>query len=241
MLSNYVLLLTAAVLTFRDYDERARDCPIRCTFNRVRTKRFGASAFYTVQMVFLTLVFFWQLVMLYANPNAWNARHYIIVKPRRSNTPGGEVDAWGEYLEEQVGTSERLPAGTSPSRISHKDRVLQQFSKYFHSRLHQFHKRYRDQKIYKCLQWAVIMVLSPPAPFVWLFIMSMWGLGVKRLLWDRQWAVGTENHWSFGQVLPLLLVVLPFFTVIEVFQEGKTPEMPKTQLLRRQTPCELSG
>jgi len=82
MLANYVMLLVAAVLTFRNYDERTRNCPIQCTFEQVRTKRFGASPIYTVQMVLLTLVFFWQLLMLYMKPDTWKVRHNIIVKGR---------------------------------------------------------------------------------------------------------------------------------------------------------------
>jgi hypothetical protein len=212
MLSNYIMLLASAILSFRDYDERTKYCPIQCTFDQIRIKRFGVSPIYTVQMVLLSLVFFWQLVMLYASPKAWRARHIMIVMPQYRGVADSEMDAWEEFLEEQIPN----PATNGFSNSSG------QAGKGFYSRWHSFHKRNRHRKSYTCLRWVAVMLLSPPAAIVWSFILTMWILGVRRLLWDRQWAIGAENRWSFGQVLPLLLVVLPFFTVVEVFQGEST-------------------
>jgi hypothetical protein len=208
MLSNYIMLLVSAILSFRDYDERTKYCPIQCTFDQIRIKRFGVSPIYTVQMVLLSLVFFWQLVMLYVSPKIWRARHIMIAMPQYSGVADPEMDAWEEFLEEQIPN----PAAKGVSNSSG------QAGKGFYSKWHSFHKRNRHRKSYACLRWVAVMLLSPPAAIVWSFILTMWILGVRRLLWDRQWAIGAENQWSFGQVLPLLLVVLPFFTVIEAFQ-----------------------
>ena len=79
----------------------------------------------------------------------------------------------------------------------------------------------RYPKSYAGLRWVLVMFLRPSSTMVWAFVLKLWALGIRRLLWDRQWATGAENRWSFGQVLPLLLVILPFFIVIEVFQ-GET-------------------
>ncbi|OCL04531.1 hypothetical protein AOQ84DRAFT_391492, partial [Glonium stellatum] len=79
MLCNYIMLLVAAILTFRDYSPARRKCPIQCTFDRIRGKQLGASVMYTVQMVLLTLVFVWQLVMMYMKDDAWELRHETIL------------------------------------------------------------------------------------------------------------------------------------------------------------------
>jgi hypothetical protein len=208
MLSNYIMLLVSAILSFRDYDERTKYCPIQCTFDRIRDKRFGVSPIYTVQMVLLSLVFWWQLVMLYASPKAWRARHIMIAMPQYRGVADSEMDAWEEFLEGQIPN----PATNGASNSSG------QAGKGFYSRWHSFHKRNKHRKSYACLRWVAVMLLSPPAAIVWSFILTMWILGVRRLLWDRQWAIGSENKWAFGQVLPLLLVVLPFFTIVEVFE-----------------------
>jgi hypothetical protein len=52
---------------------------------------FWVSAIYTVQMLLLTLVFFWQLVMLYTNPKAWKARDKMLVRLRHGID--GDVDS----------------------------------------------------------------------------------------------------------------------------------------------------
>lgn len=73
-------------------------------------------------------------------------------------------------------------------------------------------KKRTDTGLYKIwhslhpgLRWAIVMPLSPPAAIVWAFILGMWVLGMRRLLWDRQWVIGAENQWSFGQVLQYFL------------------------------------
>jgi hypothetical protein len=62
------------------------------------------------------------------------------------------------------------------------------------------------------------MMVAPPAAVLWLVILTLLALGVGRVVMDRRWAVGKENVWSFRQVLPMLIVVLPFFTVTEELQ-----------------------
>jgi hypothetical protein len=208
MLSNYIMLLASAILSFRNYDERTRYCPIRCTFEQIRIKRFGVSGIYTVQMVFLTLVFFWQLVMLYTSPKTRKARHVMIAMPRYGGVTDSGADGWRESPEEQI------PSLTT-NGVSHSSGRA---GKGFYSMWHGFHKCNRHRKSYEFLRWIAVMLLSPPSAIVWSFILTLWVLGIRRLLWDRQWAIGDENHWSFGQVLPLLLLVLPFLTIAEEFQ-----------------------
>jgi len=50
-------------------------------------------------------------------------------------------------------------------------------------------------------------------------IATMWAMGVVRLLEDRSWSTPAESEWGFGQVLPLLLLAFPFFTLVEVTQD----------------------
>ena len=206
MFSNYIMLLVSAILSFRDYHEQTKYCPIQCTFDRVRTKRFAASPIYTVQMVLLSIVFFWQLVMLYTNPKTWD-------KPRYEGAADSELDAGDELLGQQLPNPATNEVNKSPQRAG----------KSFFKKWHSFYTRARNRypRPYAGLRWVVVMLLRPPSAMVWAFIMTLWALGIRRLLWDRQWATGAENRWSFGQVLPLLLIVLPFFTIIEVFQ-GET-------------------
>jgi hypothetical protein len=208
MLSNYIMLLASAILSFRNYDEQTRYCFIWCTFEQIRIKRFGVSGIYTVQMVFLTLVFFWQLVMLYTSPKTRKARHVMIAMPRYGGVTDSGADGWNESPEEQI------PSPTT-NGVSHSSGWA---GKDFYSRWYGFHKCNRHRKSYEFLRWIAVMLLRPPSAIVWSFILTLWILGIRRLLWDRQWAIGVENQWSFGQVLPLLLLVLPFFTIAEEFQ-----------------------
>jgi len=207
MLSNYIMLLVSAILSFRDYDERTKYCPIRCTFDQIRTKRFGVSPIYTVQMVLLTVVFFWQLMMLYTNPKVWEARHDMLAKPRHK--PDSDVDPEADLEERTMEEQTRNPFISGGNTARSRTRVGP------YERWHNLHPG---------LRWVIVMLISPPSALVWLFIIAMWVLGLRRLLWDRQWAIGVENQWSFGQVLPILLIILPFFTVIEVFQESSMLE-----------------
>ncbi|KAI9777683.1 MAG: eukaryotic translation initiation factor 3 subunit E [Geoglossum umbratile] len=57
----------------------------------------------------------------------------------------------------------------------------------------------------------------------WLIFGLAWG--TTRLILVRQLTTGIseENDWSFGQLLPVLLLVLPFFAVVETFID----EMPQ--------------
>ena len=82
-----------------------------------------------------------------------------------------------------------------------------------------FHREHEDSTAYLIFRWILLMLYAPPSAIVWLNLVSMWGMGATRLVEDRRWSVDAENEWGFGQVLPLLLLVLPFFTVTEVAQE----------------------
>jgi hypothetical protein len=62
------------------------------------------------------------------------------------------------------------------------------------------------------------MMVAPPAAVLWIVILTLLALGMGRGVMDRRWAVGKENAWSFGQVPPMLIVVLPYFTVTEELQ-----------------------
>ena len=197
MLSNYIMLLVSAILSFRDYDEKTKYCPIRCTFDRVRTKRLSISPVYTVQMILLTIAFIWQLVKLYSKQETLDRRHELITRPRIKKSE----------TTEELDRRSRLEA--QPSGESNGDGVAKI------QEPQQKHSWY-----YGICRWIFVILISPPAPLVWAVILTMWAVGLSRLLWDRQWAIGEENQWSFGQVLPLLLVVLPFFSVLQVL-EGK--------------------
>ena len=61
---------------------------------------------------------------------------------------------------------------------------------------------------------------------IWLWFMNFYG--IRQVFWAKLWLRGTlgdklqgnENQWSFGQMVPLLLLVLPALTLIEGY-EGK--------------------
>ena len=226
MLCNYIMLLVASILTFRDYNPTTKYCPIRCTFDRIRSKHLGASGMYTTQMALLTLVFFWQLVMMYVMEDAWKMRHKMIMRSVNANVPDdGKPDTYDEFLKKRIRTLE--------NDIMHEKRwtqvvrhvvKLRYLRKRIYTWLRSVDEKYGGRegrggsKSYEFVQWAVLMLIAPPSAVVWLVILTLWALGVVRLVMDRQWAVQGENMWTFGQVLPMLIVVLPFFTVTEELQ-----------------------
>ncbi|KAF2500925.1 hypothetical protein BU16DRAFT_185832 [Lophium mytilinum] len=225
MLCNYVMLLVAAILSFRDYDESTRDCPIQCAFDRIRSRQLGVSAMYTVQMVLLSVVFFWQLGMMYVKEDAWGMRHDMILRAvkARGQMEGGEQPA-RTYRGLLRARKERLEALTArPAGVERVTNVLKirWVRKRVYTWLWRVEERFgaRDgrpgRKSYEVAQWTVLMMVAPPAAVVWLVILTLLAMGVGRLVLDRRWAVGAENKWTFGQVLPMLIVVLPFFTLTE--------------------------
>jgi len=163
MLSNYIMLLAASVLTFGNYDNVLHTCSIQCTFNSFNVNNgFGVSGIHAVEMVLLTLGTVWQIHPLYASPQQLSMRHDMIVNvlTGRPMIDGRKTPPWRAVL---------------------------------------------------------LVLLYPPALLVWMLLAVMWGLGLSRLLNDRQWALPEENLWGFGQVLPMLLLALPLFTVGEVW------------------------
>lgn len=160
MLANYAMLLVAAILTFRNYDQRTHNCPVRCAFDHIRKRpNFPVSGTYLAQMILLTIGLIWALVPLYLKKSTSKMRKRLL------EGPSGDVEA----------------QPSTPKKI-------------------------------------MLMIGAPPSFIVWTLLAIMWGLGVARLKKDRQWTRGEENRWGFGQVLPILLLVLPFFTVVEVLQ-----------------------
>jgi hypothetical protein len=220
MLCNYIMLLVAAILTFRDYNPITKNCPIRCTFDQIRTKHFGVSGIYTSQMVLLTLVFFWQLVMLYMSPDAWDTRHEMILRGVRGQGPLLEMyrNSYEKFLEKRKKQFEQLGGERSGVEVVKDILKLRHLRRQIYRSLRFINDRYRDSKPYRFTQWVVVMLVAPPAAVVWLVILTLFGQGVGRLVSDRQSSVGAENTWSFGQVLPMMIVVLPFLTVLEVLQ-----------------------
>jgi hypothetical protein len=201
MLINYAMLVAAAVLSFGNYDPKSHDCPIQCAFDRYNKGTFPVSQIHVAQMIFLALGFLWALVQLFTPERAWAARHDIIVKYR---TWSDDAEALAKLIEEEEND-------LADSLFTIPQRKFWQVA----SRVH---KRWRENKIYIVFFTASLFVWAPPAALKWGVLAGMWGMGVARLLSDRQWAVESENTWAFGQTLPLLLLVLPFFTVFEVLQ-----------------------
>jgi len=206
MLINYAMLVAAAVLTFGNYDPKSHDCPVQCAFDRYNRGTFPVSQTHIAQMVFLALGFIWALVHLFTPERAWAVRHDIIVKHR---TWGDDAEALTKLIEEEENDA--------------ADSVFMIPQRKFWQVASRFHKRWRENKIYIALFTASLFVWAPPAALKWGVLVGMWGMGVARLLSDRQWAVDSENTWAFGQTLPLLLLVLPFFTVFEVLQGLSLP------------------
>jgi len=53
-----------------------------------------------------------------------------------------------------------------------------------------------------------------------LYIVLIWGTSWLKYLKEdapRQGITGSENEWGFGQILPLLLLALPFFAIMEIY------------------------
>jgi hypothetical protein len=215
MLSNFGFLIAAAILTFGNYDPKSHDCPIQCSFDRFQTSDFPVSKIHIAQMVFITLGFIWALIHLYAPDEIWRMRHSMIVdRGFGTGLP---------YLRHYIETKQRYLSMIN-SHTATKD-VLNDAVHFRHWRMRllnffsKFHREHEDSKAYLVFRWILLMLWAPPSAIVWLILVSMWCMGAVRLLQDRSWAVDAENEWGFGQVLPLLLLVLPFFTVTEVAQE----------------------
>jgi len=235
MLCNYVMLLVAAILTFRDYDPSTRTCPIQCTFDRIRNRQLGASGMYTAQMVLLTLVFFWQLGMMYVKDDAWDMRHEMILRALKvggKTEDGKPIQTYHDFLEARKKRLEELtthPFGVKTVKDVVKMRGLRLKVYTWLWRVDEKYgarEGHPGRKSYEFAQWAVLMMVAPPAAVVWLVILTLLAMGVGRLVMDRRWAVKAENYWSFGQVLPMLIVVLPFFTLTEELQ-GQVPSDPQ--------------
>jgi len=215
MLCNFGFLIAAAILTFGNYDPASHDCPIQCSFNRFQTSDFPLSKIHITQMVFITLGFFWALIHLYAPDEIWRMRHSMIADR------GFGTDL--PYLRHYIETRQRHLSMIN-SHIATKDIINDAVHfRYLRAKLinviSQFHREHEGSTAYLVFRWILLMLWAPPSAIVWLNLVSMWCMGAVRLVQDRRWSVAAENEWGFGQVLPLLLLVLPFFTVTEVAQE----------------------
>ena len=215
MLFNFGFLIAAAILTFGNYDPQSHDCPIQCSFDRFQTSDFPISKIHVTQMVFITCGFIWALVHLYAPDEIWRMRHSMIV----DHGFGTDMSGLRKYIE-----NKKRHLSIISSHSTTKD-ILNDAVHFRRTRfkllnfISRFHREHEDSTVYLIFRWIILILLAPPSAIVWANLVSMWGMGATRLLQDRQWSVGEENEWGFGQVLPLLLLVLPFFTVTEVAQE----------------------
>jgi hypothetical protein len=215
MLSNFAFLIAAAILTFGNYDPASHDCPIQCSFNRFQTSDFPISKMHVTQMVFITLGFIWALIHLYAPDDIWRMRHSMIV----DRGFGTGLPYLRHYIETKQKRLSIISSHTSTKDIiadavhfrKPRARLVAWVSK--------FNKDNEDGTVYLIFRWILLMLWAPPSAIVWLNLVSMWSMGAARLLQDRRWSVAAENEWGFGQVLPLILLVLPFFTITEVGQE----------------------
>lgn len=215
MLANFGFLIAAALLTFGNYDPKSHDCPIQCSFDLFQTSDFPISKIHVTQMVFITCGFIWALVHLYAPDEIWRMRHNMIV----DRGFGTDMSGLRQYIE-----TKKRHLSVISSHSSTKDRIndavhLRHTRFKFLNIFLKFHREHEDSVPYLIFRWVVLMLLAPPSAIVWANLVSMWAMGAARLVQDRQWSVPDENVWGFGQVLPLLLLVLPFFTVTEVAQE----------------------
>jgi hypothetical protein len=215
MLVNYGMLIGVAILTFGNYDPKSHECPIQCIFDHFNHSYYPVSKIHVAQIVFLTLCFLWSLVPLYAGRDTLRVRHSMIVDSHW----GDDAEAWEHLIEDR---QKRLSASTShgPSvRLFLRDAIhFRHWRRGFYGTISIINKRYKRNPVYAVVRWIMLLIFSPPSAVVWVILASMWAMGVARLLDDRRWAVEEENKWAFGQVLPLLLLVLPFFTVAEVWQ-----------------------
>lgn len=55
----------------------------------------------------------------------------------------------------------------------------------------------------------------------WLVMTYVWGMVKLWILSDWGFSLGEDQEWTFGQVLPLLLLAVPLITLLEVFYSGK--------------------
>jgi hypothetical protein len=104
-------------------------------------------------MLLLTLVFFWQLLMLYTNPKAWKARDKMLVRLRHGID--GDVDS--EAAAEDQCLEEQTPDPSKNGVNNTKKRTDTGPYKIWHS-------------LHPGLRWAIVMLLSPPAAIVWAFV-----------------------------------------------------------------------
>ncbi len=166
-------------------------------------------------MIFITLGFIWALVHLYAPDEIWRIRHSMIV----DRGFGNDVADFRRYIDIQKRHLSFISEHHAPKEIL-KDAVhFRQVRRGYYSVLSDFHREHEDSKVYLVFRRVLLMMFAPPTAIVWANLAAMWGMGVARLLDDRRWSLPAEDEWGFGQVLPLLLLVLPFFTVTEVAQE----------------------
>ena len=215
MLSNFGFLTAAATLTFGNYDPASHDCPIQCSFDRFQNSDFPLSKIHIAQMIFITLGFIWALVHLYAPDEIWRLRHSMIV----DRGFGAEITDLRLYIEKKKRHLSQVSSHTATKDILNDAIHLRRTRFAFLGYFSRFHREHEDSKAYLIFRWILLILLAPPSAIVWANLVSMWAMGASRLLQDRSWSVDAENEWGFGQVLPLLLLVLPFFTVTEVAQE----------------------
>jgi hypothetical protein len=215
MLSNFGFLVAAATLTFGNYDPASHDCPIQCSFDRFQTSDFPISKMHVTQMVFITLGFFWALIHLYAPDEIWRIRHSMIA----DRGFGTDVPYLRHYIETRQRHLSMIGTHTATKDIINDAVHFRHVRAKFLNFVSKFHREHENSTAYLIFRWILLMLYAPPSAIIWLNLVSMWCMGAVRLLQDRRWSVAAENEWGFGQVLPLLLLVLPFFTVTEVAQE----------------------
>ncbi|KAH7136175.1 hypothetical protein B0J11DRAFT_179519 [Dendryphion nanum] len=93
------------------------------------------------------------------------------------------------------------------------------------SSIHQHPTGWKRLLVYRpLLAWALLfrigidLYLSMLGEVLWMAISFAWGL--VHLLRVRRSAHGGENDWSFGQVVPVILIAAPLLTVFEFFYPG---------------------
>jgi hypothetical protein len=165
-------------------------------------------------MVFLAMSFIWALIPLYANQKIWETRHKIIV--------GAGYDdgkAWEDLVDRHDSQLRELTAQSKTVKSIFIDMLhFRHLRQGFYGLAKKLNTRYKNNKVYLVARWSLVFLFAPPSAIIWLVLAVMWGMGVRRLIDDRHWATPPEDEWGFGQVLPILLLVLPFFTVGEVWQ-----------------------
>lgn len=53
---------------------------------------------------------------------------------------------------------------------------------------------------------------------IWLLIAFGWG--VVRIVWDLSQEGSLVGHWTFGQVVAVVLLAAPFITMMQYFNKG---------------------